>query len=49
MDLKSVYSKVFGWMFIGLLLTFLTGYTIANNLNMLLFLFEGNKWIILQF
>ena len=46
MDLKSVYSKVFGWMFIGLLLTFLTGYTIANNLNMLLFLFEGNKWII---
>lgn len=46
MDLKSVYSKVFGWMFIGLLLTFLTGYTIANNLNLLLFLFEGNKLFI---
>lgn len=46
MELNKVYSKVFGWMFIGLLLTFLTGYTIANNLNMLLFVYEGNKWII---
>lgn len=46
MELNKVYSKVFGWMFIGLLLTFLTGYTIANNLNMLLFVYEGSKWII---
>lgn len=46
MELNKVYSKVFGWMFIGLLLTFLTGYTVANNLNMLLFVYEGNKWII---
>lgn len=46
MDLKNVYSKVFGWMFIGLLLTFLTGYTIANNTNMLIFVLQGNKWII---
>ncbi len=46
MELNRVYSKVFGWMFIGLLLTFLTGYTVANNLNMLLFVYEGNKWII---
>lgn len=46
MESNKIYSKVFGWMFIGLLLTFLTGYTIAHNLNMLLFVFEGNKWII---
>lgn len=46
MELNKVYSKVFGWMFIGLLLTFLTGYTVANNLDMLLFVYEGNKWII---
>ncbi len=46
MELNRVYSKVFGWMFIGLLLTFLTGYTVANNLDMLLFVYEGNKWII---
>ena len=46
MDLKNVYSKVFGWMFIGLLLTFLTGYTVANNTRMLLFVFQGSSWLI---
>lgn len=46
MESNKIYSKIFGWMFIGLLLTFLTGYTIAHNLNMLLFVYEGNKWII---
>ena len=46
MDLKNVYTKVFGWMFIGLLLTFLTGYTVANNTRMLLVVFQGNNWII---
>ena len=29
-------SKIFGWMFIGLLVTFLTGYGISLNPNMLL-------------
>ena len=40
MDLNKIYSKVFGWMFFGLLVTFLTGYIIANNVNMLLFVLE---------
>ena len=47
MDLKSVYSKVFYWMFLGLLVTFLTGYTVANNTNMSMFIFEGMIWVIL--
>lgn len=46
MDLQRVYSKVFGWMFIGLLLTFLTGYTVSNNLDMLLFVYQGSTWLI---
>ena len=31
MELNKVYSKIFGWMFIGLLITFLTGYVISTN------------------
>lgn len=37
MELNKIYSKVFGWMFLGLMVTFLTGFIIANNINMLLF------------
>ena len=40
MNLNKIYSKVFGWMFLGLLVTFITGYIIANNINMLLFVLE---------
>ena len=32
---NQILSKTFGWMFIGLLVTFLTGYIIASNPNML--------------
>lgn len=32
---NQILSKTFGWMFIGLLVTFLTGYVIASNPNML--------------
>lgn len=46
MDLKRVFTKVFAWMFIGLLITFLTGYTVANNYKMLEFVFSGFTWII---
>lgn len=35
MELNKIYSKVFGWMFLGLMVTFITGYIIANNYNML--------------
>ena len=36
MELKEVYSKMFGWMFLGLLVTFLTGYVVANSYEILL-------------
>ena len=36
MELREVYSKMFGWMFIGLLVTFLTGYIVSNNYDILL-------------
>lgn len=32
---KNFLPKVFGWMFIGLLVTFLTAYTVSLNANML--------------
>ena len=31
MELNRVYTKVFMWMFIGLLVTFLTGYIVSIN------------------
>lgn len=40
MELKKIYSKMFGWMFLGLMVTFLTGYIIANNYNMLISILE---------
>lgn len=46
MDLKRTYSKVFAWMFIGLLITFLTGYIVSVNENMLASIFEKNLWIV---
>lgn len=46
MDLKRVYSKVFLWMFIGLLVTFITGYIVSVNENMLLAIYKkGFYWI----
>lgn len=35
-------SKVFGWMFIGLLITFLTGYVISTNAQMTSSVFSGS-------
>lgn len=46
MELKRTYSKVFAWMFIGLLVTFLTGYIVSVNENMLIAVFEKNLWIL---
>ena len=40
MELKKIYSKMFEWMFLGLMVTFLTGYIIANNYNMLISILE---------
>lgn len=36
MELREVYSKMFGWMFVGLLVTFLTGYVVSNSYDILL-------------
>lgn len=35
MDLKKIYSKVFFWMFLGLAITFVTGFIVSQNPNML--------------
>lgn len=47
MESKSLYAKVFMWMFIGLLVTFLTGYIVSINENMLINIFGKNIWIFL--
>ena len=39
MDLNKIYSKGFGWMFLGLLVTFLTVY-INNNFIMVSYALE---------
>ena len=45
MDEKLVLSKVFGWMFVGLLVTFLTGYGVSLYPNMLINIF--GSWLLL--
>lgn len=45
MNKQTLLSKVFMWMFIGLLVTFLTGYVVSLNPNMLLSLFGGVGYI----
>lgn len=52
MNLNRIMSKVFTWMFIGLLITFGTGYYISTQENMLYNIFSGNVYwiaIILEF
>lgn len=40
-------SKVFLWMFIGLLVTFATGYTVSVNENMLYNIFSGGTYFLI--
>lgn len=48
MTLKNVYPKVFMWMFIGLIVTFGTGYYVSTNEAMLDNIFASNLyWIFL--
>lgn len=44
---KKLYPKVFMWMFIGLLVTFLTGFFVSTNENMLMSIFSGGAYFIL--
>lgn len=44
---NQILSKTFGWMFIGLLVTFLTGYVIASNPNMLFNVMSSTSIIVI--
>ena len=45
--MKNNYSKVFMWMFIGLLVTFATGYLVSTNENILASVFSSGLYFIL--
>ena len=46
--MNQLISKTFLWMFVGLLVTFLTGYVVSINENMLLSIFGGSIfWLII--
>ena len=47
MNSNNIISKVFGWMFIGLLLTFGTGYFLANNEYTLYKIYSSNIHLLL--
>lgn len=44
---NKIISKVFGWMFIGLLVSFITGYVVSLNPTMILNIFGKAWWILL--
>lgn len=46
MEEKKLFSGVFTWMFVGLLITFLTGFYVSNNINMIYNVFN-NMWLII--
>ena len=44
---KSIFSKIYMWVFIGLLITFGSGYMLSNSPSMLNIIFSGSLyWII---
>lgn len=47
MNSNNIISKVFGWMFIGLLLTFGTGYFLATNEYTFYKIFSSNLFLLL--
>lgn len=45
---NKLFTKIYGWMFIGLLVSFITGYYISTNMNMVYNIFYTNlTWILL--
>ena len=45
---KNIYSKVFLWMFLGLLITFVTAYCVSFNANALRTIFKtGFYWVLI--
>ena len=47
MENNKIFSKVFMWMFIGLLVTFLTGYIVSINDTMIYNIFSKGTYIVL--
>jgi len=46
MEEKKLFPSVFGWMFVGLLVTFITGFYVSNNINMI-YNIANNMWLII--
>lgn len=46
--MEKVLSKVFLWMFVGLMITFLTGYYVSYNPNMLYNIFMTNSYYLIM-
>lgn len=44
---NKIFSKIYGWMFIGLLISFITGYYVSTNTNMLYNIFSTNMYWLL--
>ena len=44
--MNKLMSKTFIWMFIGLIVTFLTGFVVSNNEVMFANIFSGSMYII---
>lgn len=43
---NKIFSKVFGWMFVGLLLTFITALYVSTNANIIYTLFTSKLYIL---
>ena len=46
MEERKLIPNVFMWMFVGLLVTFITGFYVSNNINML-YNIANNMWLII--
>ena len=44
---KSIFSKIYMWVFIGLLITFASGYYLQTSLSLLSLLFTNSSYLIL--
>lgn len=47
MDKRELYPKVFTWLFVGLLVTFITGYALSLNLDLVAKIYSGASYLIL--
>ena len=47
MEENKLFTKIYGWMFIGLLISAITGYMVSTNTNMLYNIYKtGSYWIL---